>query len=67
MGVKPGPVDVIVVLKHKLGATTASGVGSTLYKSYGSELPHPAALNPGPAYAGMTAECLPLICTGHFI
>nr|XP_015830440.2 uncharacterized protein LOC107395558 isoform X2 [Nothobranchius furzeri]XP_015830441.2 uncharacterized protein LOC107395558 isoform X2 [Nothobranchius furzeri] len=63
MGVKPGPVDAMVVLKPKPGVTTASGVGSTLYKSYGGELPHPATLNPGPAYAGMTAKSLPLICT----
>uniref|UniRef100_A0A1A8IBM1 Uncharacterized protein n=1 Tax=Nothobranchius kuhntae TaxID=321403 RepID=A0A1A8IBM1_NOTKU len=29
----------MVVLKPKLGATTASGVGSTLYKSYGADKP----------------------------
>ncbi|MED6256438.1 hypothetical protein ATANTOWER_026152 [Ataeniobius toweri] len=63
MGVKPGPVDAMVVLKPKLGATTASGLRSTLYKAYSGELPHPATLNPGPAYAGMKSESLPLICT----
>uniref|UniRef100_A0A3B1IZ95 SWIM-type domain-containing protein n=1 Tax=Astyanax mexicanus TaxID=7994 RepID=A0A3B1IZ95_ASTMX len=63
MGVKPGPVDAMVVLKPKPGATTASGVRSTLYKGYSGELPHPATLNPRPVYAGMKAESLPLICT----
>ncbi|MED6245234.1 hypothetical protein ATANTOWER_000494 [Ataeniobius toweri] len=63
MGVKPGPADAIAVLKSKPGATTASGLRSTLYKAYSGELPHLATLNPGPAYAGMKAESLPLICT----
>ncbi|XP_076845901.1 uncharacterized protein LOC143491083 isoform X4 [Brachyhypopomus gauderio] len=58
----PGPVDAMVVLKPKPGATTASGV-STLFKGYSGELPHPATLNPGPVYAGMKADSLPLICT----
>ncbi|XP_076851261.1 uncharacterized protein LOC143501975 [Brachyhypopomus gauderio] len=62
MGVKPGPVDAMVVLKPKPGATTASGV-STLFKGYSGELPHRATLNPGPVYAGMKADSLPLICT----
>ncbi|XP_076841900.1 uncharacterized protein LOC143486017 isoform X2 [Brachyhypopomus gauderio] len=63
MGVKPGHVDAMVVLKPKPGATTASGVRSTLFKGYSGELPHPATLNPGPVYAGMKADSLPLICT----
>ncbi|XP_034037280.1 uncharacterized protein LOC117520085 isoform X2 [Thalassophryne amazonica] len=63
MGVKPGPVDAMVVLKPKPGATTTSGIRSTLYKAYIGVLPHPATLNPGPAYAGMEAESLTLICT----
>ncbi|XP_076832990.1 uncharacterized protein LOC143477972 [Brachyhypopomus gauderio] len=63
MGVKPGSVDAMVVLKPKPGATTASGVRSTLFKGYSGELPHPATLNPGPVYAGMKADSLPLICT----
>ncbi|XP_076841765.1 uncharacterized protein LOC143485935 isoform X1 [Brachyhypopomus gauderio] len=63
MGVKPGPVDAMVVLKPKPGATTASGVRSILFKGYSGELPHPATLNPGPVYAGMKADSLPLICT----
>ncbi|KAL6460785.1 hypothetical protein MHYP_G00307510 [Metynnis hypsauchen] len=62
-GVKPGSVDAMVVLKPKPGATTASGVRSTLFKGYSGELPHPATLNPGPVYAGMKADSLPLICT----
>ncbi|XP_076845899.1 uncharacterized protein LOC143491083 isoform X2 [Brachyhypopomus gauderio] len=53
----------MVVLKPKPGATTASGVRSTLFKGYSGELPHPATLNPGPVYAGMKADSLPLICT----
>ncbi|XP_076853500.1 uncharacterized protein LOC143508743 isoform X2 [Brachyhypopomus gauderio] len=61
-GVKPGPVDAMVVLKPKPGATTASGV-STLFKGYCGDLPHPATLNPGPVYAGMKADSLPLIYT----
>ncbi|XP_076851258.1 uncharacterized protein LOC143501972 [Brachyhypopomus gauderio] len=61
-GVKPGPVDAMVVLKPKPGATTASGV-STLFKGYSGELPHRATLNPGPVYAGKKADSLPLICT----
>ncbi|XP_076853499.1 uncharacterized protein LOC143508743 isoform X1 [Brachyhypopomus gauderio] len=62
-GVKPGPVDAMVVLKPKPGATTASGVRSTLFKGYCGDLPHPATLNPGPVYAGMKADSLPLIYT----
>ncbi|XP_076874120.1 uncharacterized protein LOC143523512 isoform X1 [Brachyhypopomus gauderio] len=34
MGVKPGPVDAMVVLKPKPGATTASGVSHTLLKRH---------------------------------
>ncbi|KAL1252625.1 hypothetical protein QQF64_017318 [Cirrhinus molitorella] len=35
MGVKPGPVDAMVVVKPKPGATATSGIRSTLYKAYG--------------------------------
>ncbi|XP_029991497.1 uncharacterized protein LOC115420401 [Sphaeramia orbicularis] len=62
MGVKPGPVDAVVVVKPKPGATTASGVRSALYKAFSDKLPDPFTLNPGPAYAGMKVESLPLIC-----
>ncbi|CAK6965169.1 uncharacterized protein LOC117507242 isoform X3 [Scomber scombrus] len=35
---------------------------SNLYKGYSGEFPDPSTLNHGPAYAGMDAESLPLIC-----
>uniref|UniRef100_A0A1A8DH79 YqaJ viral recombinase domain-containing protein n=1 Tax=Nothobranchius kadleci TaxID=1051664 RepID=A0A1A8DH79_NOTKA len=37
MGVKPGPVDAMVVVKPKPGATSSSGVRSALYKGYSAE------------------------------
>ncbi|CAM4550324.1 unnamed protein product [Leuciscus chuanchicus] len=61
-GVKPGPVDAMVVVKPKPGATSASGIRSTLYKGYSGELPDPSTLNPLPAYADMEPDSLPLIC-----
>ncbi|XP_030274784.1 uncharacterized protein LOC115582749 isoform X2 [Sparus aurata] len=63
MGVKPGPVDAMVVVKPKPDATSASGIRSTLYKGYSSELPDPSTLNPLPAYADMEPDSLPLICS----
>ncbi|XDV26738.1 hypothetical protein PO909_030373 [Leuciscus waleckii] len=62
LGVKPGPVDAMVVVKPKPGATSASGIRSTLYKGYSGELPDPSTLNPLPAYADMEPDSLPLIC-----
>ncbi|KAK6316809.1 hypothetical protein J4Q44_G00122090 [Coregonus suidteri] len=62
MGVKPGPVDAMVVVKPKPDATPASGIRSTLYKGYSCELPDPSTLNPLSAYADMEPDSLPLIC-----
>ncbi|XP_049924428.1 uncharacterized protein LOC126404989 [Epinephelus moara] len=63
MGVKPGPVDAMVVVKPKLGATSSSGIRSALYKGYSGELPDPATLYPNTAYADFNPDSLPLICT----
>ncbi|CAB1313276.1 unnamed protein product [Coregonus sp. 'balchen'] len=62
MGVKPGPVDAMVVVKPKPDATPASRIRSTLYKGYSGELPDPSTLNPLPAYADMEPDSLPFIC-----
>ncbi|CAB1314609.1 unnamed protein product [Coregonus sp. 'balchen'] len=61
-GVKPGPVDAMVVVKPKPDATPASRIRSTLYKGYSGELPDPSTLNPLPAYADMEPDSLPLLC-----
>uniref|UniRef100_A0A8C1CNC2 SWIM-type domain-containing protein n=1 Tax=Cyprinus carpio carpio TaxID=630221 RepID=A0A8C1CNC2_CYPCA len=63
MGVKPGPVDAMVVVKPKPGATSASGIRSSLYKAYSGELPDPSTLDPKAVYADFKPGSLPLICT----
>ncbi|KAJ8368736.1 hypothetical protein SKAU_G00087640 [Synaphobranchus kaupii] len=63
MGVKPGPVDAMVVVKPKPGATTSSGIRSALYKGYSGELPDPSSLDTKAAYAGFKPDSTPLICT----
>ncbi|XP_070406716.1 uncharacterized protein [Nothobranchius furzeri] len=63
MGVKPGPVDAMVVVKPKPGATSSSGVRSALYKGYSGELPDPATLNPTAVYTDFDPDSLPLICS----
>lgn len=62
MGVKPGPVDAMVVIKAKQGHNSASGIRSTLYKAYNGELPVPSTLNHQTHYSGLDPESLPLIC-----
>ncbi|KAK7916290.1 hypothetical protein WMY93_012051 [Mugilogobius chulae] len=62
MGVKPGPVDAMVVIKARPGATATSGIRSSLYQAYKGELPVPSTLNPTAYYAGFEPDTLPLIC-----
>ncbi|KAL1268628.1 hypothetical protein QQF64_033991 [Cirrhinus molitorella] len=62
MDVKPGPVDAMVVVKPKPGATARSGIRSTLYKAYRGELPVLSTLNPTVYYAGFEPSSLPLSC-----
>ncbi|KAF7228129.1 transcript variant X1 [Nothobranchius furzeri] len=63
MGVKPGPVDPMVVVKPKPGATSSSGVRSALYKGYRGELDVTATLNPTAVYTDFDPDSLPLICS----
>ncbi|RXN17377.1 hypothetical protein ROHU_001181 [Labeo rohita] len=62
MGVKPGPVDTMVVVKARPGTSSTSGIRSTLYKAYSGDLPVPSTLNPQAHYAGFDTHNLPLIC-----
>ncbi|KTG33275.1 hypothetical protein cypCar_00020201 [Cyprinus carpio] len=53
----------MVVVKPKPGATSASGIRSSLYKAYSGELPDPSTLDPKAVYADFKPGSLPLICT----
>lgn len=56
-------MDAMVVVKPKPGATSASGIRSSLYKAYSGELPDPSTLDPKAVYTDFKQGSLPLICT----